>query len=171
VRSPERTLTIVFPPFVDADGVLHDEATAHAVVEAPRWASAPMAGAHFSRSPAPSSLREAVAGASAPAAEGLESLPAQAPHPLPESAGAPSAEAVRAAREGHRIKPARLDMPTLASPAGAAPLSAAAPPHHSATDGVSADEGTGRKAVGPEIEEQQAGEALFRPTQPQDRPR
>lgn len=37
-RTDERTLRVVFPAHVDSAGTLHDEATAWAVVEAPRWA-------------------------------------------------------------------------------------------------------------------------------------
>lgn len=37
-RTGERTLRIVLPAHVDSSGVLHDEAVAWAVVEAPRWA-------------------------------------------------------------------------------------------------------------------------------------
>lgn len=104
IRSPERTMTIVFPAYVDAAGVLHDEATAHAVVEPSRWSAPPTSSVSFSRSPAPSSLREGVAGASARAAEGLETLPAQAPHPLQEIGTLlPDAAAIQAAKSGHRI--------------------------------------------------------------------
>lgn len=134
-RTGERTLRIVFPAHVDAVGVLHDEATAHAVVEGAAWTfnSAAASGGdaaiipEISRSPAPSSLREAIAGARAPAIEGLESLPAQAPHPIvgidaPVTLGPPlqpSVKALAAARGGHRIgRPGR--------PAGGA--TAAAPP-------------------------------------------
>lgn len=118
-RTGERTLRIVFPAYVDAAGVLHDEAIAHAVVEGSAWAFAPAATAdadaptvfEISRSPAPSSLREAIAGASAPAIEGLGSLPAQAPHPiigiddprLPVVLPGPTPDALAAARAGHRI--------------------------------------------------------------------
>lgn len=114
-RTGERTLTIIFPAYVDAAGVLHDEARAHAVVERPGWTFAPAAESNpsspeFSRSSAPSSLREAIAGSSPPAIEGLEFPPAQAPHlpdptalVLPPSPPQPSAEALSAARAGHRI--------------------------------------------------------------------
>jgi conjugal transfer pilus assembly protein TraV len=104
-RTGERTVTIHFPAFIDARGVLHEEAVAHAVVEGPAWAISPNPHARFSRSPAPSSLREAVAGASAPAIEGLESLPAQAPHPISTGhpADVPGQAALDAARAGHRI--------------------------------------------------------------------
>ncbi len=114
-RTGERTLTIIFPAYVDAAGVLHDEARAHAVVERPGWTFAPAAESspsspEFSRSSAPSSLREAIAGSSPPAIEGLEFPPAQAPHlpdpsasALPPSPAQPSAEALSAARAGHRI--------------------------------------------------------------------
>lgn len=119
-RTGERTLRIVFPAYVDAAGVLHDEAIAHAVVEAPAWTFAPRhapvdrptpsTSPEFSRSHAPS-LREAVAGASAPAIEGLEFPLAQAPHPidgvdapaLPAPRPGPTPEALAAARAGHRI--------------------------------------------------------------------
>lgn len=113
-RSAERTITIVFPPYVDAAGVLHDQAVAHAVVEPPHWASQPADSVSFSRSPVPSSLREVVAGASAPTAEGLEPPPSQAPHPISQGAAMPTAEAVAAARAGHRIeRPSRLVAPKL----------------------------------------------------------
>lgn len=158
VRSAERTLTIVFPPYVDQAGVLHDSAVAHAVVEPPHWASPSTDPLSFSRSPAPSSLREVVAGASAlaaeglepspsqaphslpsissrslvpllregvagasaPAAEGLQPLPTQAPHSIAAVAGGPSAEAIAAARAGHRI----ARQPTVAP----VPPRVAAPP-------------------------------------------
>ena len=115
VRTGERMLTILLPAHVDQAGVLHDAATVHAVVEQPAWTFAsvgePTSLSEFSRSPAPSSLREAIAGASAPAIEGLESPPAQAPQPFSATAStaripdpaAPSAAAIAAARAGHRI--------------------------------------------------------------------
>ena len=103
-RSIERTITIVFPPYVDAAGVLHDRAIAHAVVEPPHWAPVPADPVSFSRSPAPSSLRELVAGASVSVTEGLEPPPSQAPHPITEGALNPTAEAVAAARAGRRIE-------------------------------------------------------------------
>ena len=116
-RTGERLLAILLPAHVDAAGVLHDAATVHVVVEAPGWrleSSRPdpdtQSLPEFSRSSAPSSLREAVAGASAPAIDGLEMLPARAPHmitdgpPVPADAGpAPTAAAIAAARSGHRI--------------------------------------------------------------------
>lgn len=115
VRTGERMLTILLPVHVDEAGMLHDAATVHAVVEQPAWTFAsvgePTSLSEFSRSPAPSSLREAVAGASAPVIEGLESPPAQAPQPFSAAApavripdpAAPSAAAIAAARAGHRI--------------------------------------------------------------------
>jgi conjugal transfer pilus assembly protein TraV len=115
VRTGERMLTILLPAHVDEAGMLHDAATVHAVVEQPAWTFAsvaePTSISEFSRSPAPSSLREAVAGASAPVIEGLESPPAQAPQPFSVTAStaripdpaAPSAAAIAAARAGHRI--------------------------------------------------------------------
>lgn len=141
VRTGERMLTILLPAHVDEAGVLHDAATVHAVVEQPAWTFAsvgePTSISEFSRSPAPSSLREAVAGASAPVIEGLESPPAQAPQPFSATAStaripdpaAPSAAAIAAARAGHRIgtKPPssvpapaakRPVFPTSALPAG-----------------------------------------------------
>jgi conjugal transfer pilus assembly protein TraV len=123
-RTGERTLRIVFPAHVDRAGVLHDEATAHVVVEDAAWtvspptsADRPPSGAldaapdlEISRSPAPSSLREAVAGASAPAIEGLESLPAQAPHPIVGTTPGPTLDALAAARAGRRIaRPGLID--------------------------------------------------------------
>lgn len=141
VRTGERMLTILLPAHVDEAGVLHDAATVHAVVEQPAWTfasvSEPISISEFSRSPAPSSLREAVAGASAPVIEGLESPPAQAPQPFSATAStaripdpaAPSAAAIAAARAGHRIgmkppaivpapAPKRAVSPTPALPAG-----------------------------------------------------
>lgn len=130
-RTGERTLRIVFPAHVDRAGVLHDEASAHVVVEDAAWTMKPPASAartvstisgaafdfQISRSPAPSSLREAIAGASAPAIEGLESPPAQAPHPIradaqapPRTVRGPTAEALAAARTGRRIaRPGWID--------------------------------------------------------------
>ncbi len=129
-RTGERTLTIIFPAYVDAAGVLHDEARAHAVVERPGWTFAPAAEScpsspEFSRSSAPSSLREAIAGSSPPAIEGLEFPPAQAPHLPDPSASAltpspapPSAEALSAARAGHRIaRPGKVVAAPAAPPA------------------------------------------------------
>lgn len=126
-RTGERTLRVVFPAHVDRAGVLHDEATAHVVVEDAAWTVMPAAPANrtpvgtsnatpsfeISRSPAPSSLREVIAGASAPVIEGLESLPAQAPHPIigidaprvPGIVPGPTPEALAAARTGRRIAP------------------------------------------------------------------
>lgn len=129
-RTGERTVTIHFPAYVDARGVLHEEAVAHAVVEGSDWATSPDPTARFSRSPAPSSLREAVVGASAPATEGLEPLPAQAPHPksVVTSADVPDKAALDAARAGHRIGAkagAGLEAPALVGVPRAVP---AAPP-------------------------------------------
>jgi conjugal transfer pilus assembly protein TraV len=122
-RTLERTVRIVFPAYIDASGILHEEATAYAVVEGPSWATSPNSSSVFSRSPAPSSLREAVAGASAPATEGLESLPTQAPHPIDGAAPAdrPGPAALDAARAGHRIGRGALTSPPL-SRSGEQPL-------------------------------------------------
>jgi conjugal transfer pilus assembly protein TraV len=132
-RTGERTLRVVFPAHVDRAGVLHDEATAHVVVEDPAWTVTPADPAtrtpvgtsgvassfEISRSPAPSSLREVIAGASAPVIEGLESLPAQAPHPImgidvprvPGIVPRPTPEALAAARTGRRIvRPKAIDL-------------------------------------------------------------
>ena len=132
-RTGERTLRVVFPAHVDRAGVLHDEATAHVVVEDASWTVTPVDPANrtsvgtsnvtpsfeISRSPAPSSLREVIAGASAPVIEGLESLPAQAPHPIigidaPRVPGivlGPTPEALAAARTGRRIvRPKAIDL-------------------------------------------------------------
>ena len=132
-RTGERTLRVVFPAHVDRAGVLHDEATAHVVVEDAAWTIMPPTSAgitdpgtpgttsdfEISRSPAPSSLREAIAGASAPAIEGLESLPAQAPHPIvgvdaplrPGTVPGPTPDAIAAARSGRRIaRPGAIDL-------------------------------------------------------------
>lgn len=112
-RSGERVLTIIFPTRIDAAGVLHDEATAHLVVEAPRWSLVPDPTNRFSRSPAPSTLREAVAGASASATEGLDPLPDRAPPPAADpNANPPGADALRAARAGHRVARPSLVSPT-----------------------------------------------------------
>ena len=107
-------LSILLPAHVDEAGVLHDAATVHAVAEQPGWtftaATYPHPNPEISRSPAPSSLREAIAGASAPVIEGLETPPAQAPQPFSSAAlpravdpGAPTAASLAAARAGHRI--------------------------------------------------------------------
>lgn len=114
IRTGERMLSILLPAHVDEDGVLHDAATVHAVVEQPGWtftaATDPTSNSEISRSPAPSSLREAIAGASAPVIGGLETPPAQAPQPFSSAAlpravdpGAPTAASLAAARAGHRI--------------------------------------------------------------------
>jgi conjugal transfer pilus assembly protein TraV len=129
VRTGERMLSILLPAHVDEAGVLHDAATVHAVVEQPGWtftaATDPTSNSEISRSPAPSSLREAIAGASAPVIEGLETPPAQAPQPFSSAAlprvvdpGAPTAASLAAARAGHRIG-------THTGTADAAPVSAA----------------------------------------------
>lgn len=155
-RSGERTLRIVFPAHVDGVGVLHDEAIAHVVVEPAAWAVTAEGRAEglalphsvefeSSRSSAPSSLREAVAGASAPAIEGLESLPAQAPQPLSgamlpmRSSGTdmPTPEALAAARAGHRIAPPAASEPNSRPRALAAPaLSQLGRPAGDELDGV-----------------------------------
>lgn len=132
-RTGERTLRVVFPAHVDRSGVLHDEATAHVVVKDAAWTMKPVGSANgaasgeatatpsfeISRSSAPSSLREVIAGASAPAIEGLESLPAQAPHPIaaidahPRTGvvPGPTPEALAAAKAGRRIaRPATIDL-------------------------------------------------------------
>lgn len=131
-RTGERLLAVLLPAHVDAAGILHDAATVHVVVEAPGWRLEPADNQslpEFSRSSAPSSLREAVAGASAPAIEGLETLPARAPHMItdstpapPGTASAPTAAAIAAARSGHRI----ADLAESPATPGTAPV--AAPP-------------------------------------------
>lgn len=124
VRVGERTITIVLPAHVDDAGVLHEAATVHAVVEPSGWATIPPGNtpsSQFSRSSVPSTLREAIAGASAPAVEGLESLP-RAPQPITgpsdpafPAAALPSPAAIAAARAGHRI-----GLPQAAEPERAA---------------------------------------------------
>ncbi|SFR99786.1 TraV family lipoprotein [Sphingomonas jatrophae] len=127
VRTGERMLSILLPAHVDEAGVLHDAATVHAVVEQPGWtftaATDPTPYSEISRSPAPSSLREAIAGASAPVIEGLETPPAQAPQPFSSAAlpravepGAPTAASLAAASAGHRIGTADA-IPASAAPA------------------------------------------------------
>lgn len=183
-RTGERTLRIVFPAHVDRAGVLHDEATAHVVVEDAAWTVTPPTSLdrqssgtldaapdfEISRSPAPSSLREAVAGASAPAIEGLESLPAQAPHPIVGTTPWPTLGALAAARAGRRIaRPGLIDHGKVApdrlhSP----PVVEAAPPGQPQSTGKSPAKGAKVTAVGrlralakPEIEKlgQTTGEA------------
>lgn len=139
-RTGERTLTIIFPAYVDAAGVLHDDARAHAVVERPGWTFAHAADdspqfSKISRSSAPSTLREAIAGSSLPAIEGLEFSPAQAPHlpdpsvsTLPEDAAYPSAEALSAARAGHRIARPRAVVIAPAAPSADLATGQAMPP-------------------------------------------
>lgn len=100
-RSGERLLSVLLPAHVDADGVLHDAATVHVVAEPARWrpvtTSQDQLPSTASARSLPPSLREVIAGASAPAMEGLELLPSRAPQPIP------SAAALEAARAGHRI--------------------------------------------------------------------
>ena len=109
LRTGERTLTILLPAHVDGDGVLHDAATVHAVVEAPRWTMAARTNSpDLARGFAPSSLRAGLAEAIAPATEGPGSSPARVPHPLigvdaasPLPPGLmPSPSALAAARKG-----------------------------------------------------------------------
>ncbi len=74
-RTGERTLRIVLPAHVDSSGVLHDEAVAWAVVEAPHWAgelrraeNAPKKGAYPAlRQALKDAARRAGSAASAPA--------------------------------------------------------------------------------------------------------
>ena len=170
-RTSERMLRIVFPAHVDEAGTLHDEATAWAVVENPRWAAelrrkpgeetAPPLMRQLSRqlkaaqaepdppapvgdadmvelgspfSPAtplsqdspvasplvlPSTAREAVAGAKAPAVEGFDMSPP--PHDRTPRPGGeapliyPSVEAIEAAKapngadNGTTFEPAPAD--------------------------------------------------------------
>jgi conjugal transfer pilus assembly protein TraV len=139
VRTGERMLSILLPAHVDEAGVLHDAATVHAVVERPGWtfttATDPTSLPEISRSPAPSSLREAIAGASAPVIEGLETSPAQAPQHFSSAAlpravdpGAPTAASLAAARAGHRIGTGTgIADTTPASVAPAEPSQAARP--------------------------------------------
>jgi len=113
LRTGERTLTILLPAHVDGDGVLHEAATVHAVVEAPRWTLAARTNSpDLARSFAPSSLRAGLAEATAPATEGPGSSPARVPHPLVGVDAAsplppelmPSPSALAAARKGYRIQ-------------------------------------------------------------------
>jgi conjugal transfer pilus assembly protein TraV len=122
LRTGERTLTILLPAHVDGDGVLHDAATVHAVVEAPRWTVAARTNLpDLARSFAPSSLRAGLAEAIAPATEGPGSSPARVPHPLNGVDAAsplppgfmPSPSALAAARKGHRITRPGLLPPLL----------------------------------------------------------
>jgi conjugal transfer pilus assembly protein TraV len=124
VRTSERTVTILLPAYIDGRGVLHEQAIVHAVVDGPDWAtSSHLSTDSFSRSPAPSSLREIVAGASAPAIEGLEPLPTQAPHPdlAGPLAGMPSPAALKAARAGHRIGQGRAGGSNPVNPVAVVP--------------------------------------------------
>jgi conjugal transfer pilus assembly protein TraV len=122
LRTGERTLTILVPAHVDGDGVLHDAATVHAVVEASRWTlAARTTSPDLARGFAPSSLRAGLAEAKAPATEGPGSSPARVPHPLigvdaasPLPPGLmPSPSALAAARKGHRIQRPGLLPPLL----------------------------------------------------------
>ena len=122
LRTGEHTLTILLPAHVDGDGVLHDAATVHAVVEAPRWTVAARTNSpDLARGFAPSSLRAGLAEAIAPATEGPGSSPARVPHPLngvdaasPLPPGLmPSPAALAAARKGHRIQRPGLLPPLL----------------------------------------------------------
>lgn len=105
-RSGERTLTIFVPAHVDLDGVLHDAATLHAVVEAPRWLTPSLSPRGLAPSP-----RGDVVGIPLPTTEESGSLPGGTPpllhgvddvSPLPPAL-LPSSEALAAARAGHRI--------------------------------------------------------------------
>lgn len=151
-RTSDRVMKIVFPAHVDESGVLHDEATAYAVVEQGDWKaaarSAPStrsavsqiraqlkaanAGAStqapadpdipdistlqddplplVSRSVLPSTTREAISGAHAPAIEGLDMFSpwhARAPRStdLAPPIVYPTAEAIAAARDMIDAKP------------------------------------------------------------------
>lgn len=101
-RTGERLLSVMLPAHVDADGVLHDAATVHVVVEPSHWQPIGAVGdrhpATLSARSLPPSLREVITGAPAPVMEGLERLPSRAPQSLP------SAAALDAARAGHRIR-------------------------------------------------------------------
>lgn len=59
-RTSERTLRIVLPAHVDSSGVLHDEAVAWAVVEAPRWAGELRRAEEAPRKSSYSALRQAL---------------------------------------------------------------------------------------------------------------
>lgn len=105
-RSGERTLTIFVPAHVDLDGVLHDAATLHAVVEAPRWLTPSVSSRGLAPSP-----RGDVVGIPLPTTEESGSLPGRTPpfvngvddvSPLPPAL-LPSPEALAAACAGHRI--------------------------------------------------------------------
>ncbi len=129
-RTPDRVMRIVFPAHVDRTGVLHEAAIAHAVVERGAWVEAltgpalPDTTLPSSRRIAPSSLREAIAGASAPAIEGLDGPPDDhAPHPFDTTQEAPdtlpSEAALKAARAGHRIGAGTSNDPQSKAPAPA----------------------------------------------------
>jgi len=148
-RTGDRTIKVVFPAHSDANGVFHEEAVAHVVAEWSRWTLRPspppvpgsleaaiQKDAPSAQSPVapvatiggdptsgvPLNLREAAAGLHAPAD------PAPAPPQDPSvvdgtdtQAGAPSADALAAARAGHRIgEPIAQKMPTAHRPAGKA---------------------------------------------------
>lgn len=128
-RTPDRVLRIVLPAHVDSAGVLHEAAVVHAVVERGAWVEALTGPVDIAPSPstssrslAPSSLREAIAGASAPAVEGLDVSPFdQAPQdfdpPAPAADTTLRAAALEAARAGHRIAaPGTLPLVPAARP-------------------------------------------------------
>lgn len=88
-RTGERVLRIVFFPYIDAQGLLHDRAVVHAVVESSGWQDGPQATARadhrFQTGTGGSSAGQEGSGAAAPPA-----APAHALRPdLASEGGAP----------------------------------------------------------------------------------
>jgi conjugal transfer pilus assembly protein TraV len=133
VRTGERVMRVVFPAHTDGHGVFHDEAVAHVVSEPSGWtlrpahaptigsldaaiaASAPSTRAEagttallsapgVATSTVPLNLREAAAGLTAPASPLPDPPLERVAVDMPGAPGdGPSAQAIAAARAGHRI--------------------------------------------------------------------
>ena len=98
-RTGERVLKVVFPAHIDASGVYHDEASAHAVVERPAWtadltgsASATLAASASVPTAGALASLDAVIAARAAGAAGTTSMPSPAATgPSPAAGFTPSA--------------------------------------------------------------------------------
>ena len=133
-RSEERVLRIVFPAHVDREGIFHEPAAVHAVVESPAWV--PSSRAASAAPPAPSGSAERQATLQSPrlaTPEEAQRLAATARIPRSTVGARPSGQALDPgatpppAAEGFPPFPAPAAGAVSAAPAPASPAGAGAP--------------------------------------------
>ncbi len=133
-RSNERTLRIVFPSHIDAQGIFHEPAAVHAVVESPAWIPSSRASAAVPSASAAAPERQATLQSPRLATpEEAQRLAATARIPRSTVGARPSDPALEpgatppAAAEGFPPFPAPAAGAVSAAPAPSAPSGAGAP--------------------------------------------